>query len=93
MDEAAIKAEMRLCVLEKLVCDLLVMNLSLTPYPKEFLEKMRAEMIEGSRRRTFPGFDPAQSDLLSAELEGAVDRLLGMASEQMQIGLSSRPRP
>ena len=90
MDEQAVKAEMRLCVLEKLVCDLLVMNLSLTPHPQEFLEKMRAEMIEGSRRRTFPGFDAAQSDLLSAELEGAVDRLLGMASEQMQLGVRQK---
>ena len=107
MDEAAVKAEMRLWALEKIVCDMLVTTLSSHPNPMIFLSQMRAQMLQGARSLPFPGFDPSrrmrraaewtalsfapsQSDLLSAELEAAVDRILTMANEQMQIWLKNR---
>jgi hypothetical protein len=92
MNEDAVKAEMRLWALETLVCDMFVMLLSSHPNPTTFFSQMRAQMLAGARKRTFPGFDPSQSDLLSAELEAAVSRLLAMANEQMQIGLGNRAR-
>ena len=92
MNEQEIKAEMRLWALEVLVCNSLVVSLAQTGKPLELLDEIRQQMIFGARQRPFPGFDAAQSDLLSAELEGAVDRLLGMASEQISRGLRGRER-
>ena len=45
------------------------------------LEQARQQALAGARRKTFSSFDPAMSDLLSAELEAAIDRLLTIAKE------------
>jgi hypothetical protein len=51
----------------------------------------RQQMIEGARRRGFPELgDAAMSDRYSAELENAVDRLLGMVEAQLEIALRER---
>ena len=44
------------------------------------------QALEGARNKTFPILDPAMSDLLSAELESAVDRLIGMAKAFLAKG-------
>jgi hypothetical protein len=54
------------------------------------LERARQQALEGARLQTFPNFDPAMSDLLSAELESAVDRILGMAKEFLAKGSSGK---
>jgi hypothetical protein len=51
--------------------------------PVALLNRIRDQMIEGAKNRTFPGYDAAMSDLLSAELESAVTRLMDMGSEQI----------
>jgi len=44
------------------------------------LGHLRQTALEGARQKAFPGLDPAMSDLVSAELEAAVDRLLSMTA-------------
>jgi hypothetical protein len=55
-----------------------------------FLEQARQQALAGARQKTFAGLDPAMSDLLSAEIESAVDRLLGMAKAFLAKGSSDR---
>jgi hypothetical protein len=85
-DERAIKAEMRLWALEALVCNVVAVILASDPDPQELLARTRRQMIEGAKQRTFEGFDAAQSDLFSAELEAAVARLMDMVAAQMHRG-------
>jgi hypothetical protein len=54
------------------------------------LEEARQQALESARHQTFPSFDPAMSDLLSAELESAVDRILGMAKAFLAKGSSGK---
>jgi hypothetical protein len=53
--------------------------------PADLYERIRKQIIEGAKARTFPT-DAATSDLLSAELEDAVTRLMDMAKSQMRAG-------
>ena len=82
-DEQAIRAEMRLWALEVLVTNLLAMVCTLDRDPAALLNQIRERMIEGAKSRTFPGYDAAMSDLLSAELESAVARLMDMGTAQI----------
>jgi hypothetical protein len=82
-EEQAIKAEMRLWALEALVTNLLAMICTLDRDPAALLNQIRGRMIEGAKSRTFPGYDAAMSDLLSAELEAAVTRLMDMGTAQI----------
>jgi hypothetical protein len=74
--EEMIKAEMRLYALECLVCQLFA--LFGKTLPPGMLEETHKAWIEGARKKTFGGDDPAFSDLLSAELEDALKRLVDM---------------
>jgi len=47
-------------------------------------------MIDGARAHGFPGLDAAMSDLASAELEDAVNRLMGMVSAQITVVLQGQ---
>jgi hypothetical protein len=58
--------------------------------PAELAAKVRQQMVGGARSHTFPDLDPAMSDLFSAELEGAVDRL--MATAQINVVLQARKK-
>jgi len=86
MDESEIKAEVRLWALEVLVANSFAMLCALDPAPDDLLAKIHQQMIEGARKKTFPGLHAAQSDVISSELEAAVDRLLGMVGMQMRHG-------
>jgi hypothetical protein len=85
-NEEAIRAEMRLWALEVLVCNLFAVMCASDPAPLELFERTRHQMISGARQWTFGEFDPAQSDLFSAELEAAVTRLMDMVGEQIRRG-------
>jgi hypothetical protein len=93
MNEAAIKIEMRLAVLELMVSSLL------TAYcvqvndddPSAALKTLTKTTTEGARKLTFPHLnDPALSDLYSAELEGALTRLTDQATYQISVILKAR---
>jgi hypothetical protein len=81
MTEDAIKNEMRLFALESIVCQHLA-----TVYqtmPREIFDAVRRQAIEGTKRRTFAGADAALSDLFSAELQIAIERLYGMMKNHL----------
>jgi hypothetical protein len=87
--EDDIKAECRLYAVEWAVSILLAGNFrQMGPEGTLLFERTRQQAIEGVRQKTFPAVDPTMSDLLSAELESAVDRLLGMAKEFLAKGSS-----
>ncbi|MFO1114432.1 MAG: hypothetical protein U1E28_02000 [Beijerinckiaceae bacterium] len=82
MREQDVQNEMRLFALESIVCQHLA-----TFYhqlPKKDFETVYTQAIEGTRRQTFSGADASQSDLLSAELESAVDRLYKMIKSHLE---------
>jgi hypothetical protein len=58
--------------------------------PQGLLARIRQQMIDGARGHAFPGLDAAMSDLASAELEDAVDRLMEMVSGQIAVVLEAR---
>lgn len=80
MEETAIKAECRLYALEWAVAQLWAAELRKTGAAPETLAGVRGQAIGGARQLGFTGVDPATSDLLSAELEGAVDRMFMMVA-------------
>jgi hypothetical protein len=85
LNEKSIKAEIRLYVIEFFVVTLFA-SLCVQNDPSEplkALDRAKKALIEGARKQTFRRFDPAMSDLLSAELEAAVTRLLAMTSEKI----------
>jgi hypothetical protein len=88
--EQAIKAEMRLWALECLVCNILAMIAASQSDPNELMQKTRDQMISGARQHAFPEVDPAMSDLLSAELETAITRLMDMVGSQIDVLLRHR---
>ena len=78
MEEDAIKLEVRLFALESLFSfSLATMNLG-NPTAERDLAEIRDTFLDRSRVQTFPALGPAYSDLVAAELEAAVDRLLKM---------------
>jgi hypothetical protein len=83
---------MRLYALEILVVNqLAVACLTGGADPVAFVAKLREGMIEVIRGLAFPEVaDAAQSDLLSAELESAADRLMKMATGQILAVLEAR---
>jgi len=91
MTEDEIKRETRLLALEILAVNLLATDVLLTPKsdPSALAAKIRERMIAAAGK-PFPEVDdPAMSDLLSAELEAAVDRLMEMATDQINLVLEA----
>jgi hypothetical protein len=88
MGHEAVKAEMRLRALEVLVFDLLVTILANDAAPLDALKNKGEQMIRSTQMRTFSELsEAALSDLHSAELQSAVERLMEMAKTQMLLGL------
>jgi hypothetical protein len=91
LTEEQIKAECRLYALEWAVSMLFSAQFQqMGAAGVQMLEQTRQQALEGARGKTFPALDPAMSDLLSAELESAVDRLLSMAKEFLAKGSSGK---
>jgi hypothetical protein len=90
MNENELKFQMRLYATELLVVNVFATHCLMTPNPQQLAAQVRQQMIEGTRRQTFPELDPAKSDLFSAELESAVDRLMEMANAQINVVLQAQ---
>ena len=87
--EDEVKAEFRLYAVEWAISLLLAAQFrQMGAAGLPMLDATRAQALAGARKKAFPGVDPAMSDLFSAELESAVDRLLGMAKELLAKGSS-----
>jgi hypothetical protein len=90
-DEVEIKAECRFYALEMMFCRLLATTFrQMGAVGDAMLEETRRQSLEEARRQTFPALDPAMSDLVSAELESAIDRLLGMTKSLLETGRSPK---
>jgi hypothetical protein len=88
--EQTIKNEMRLFALESIVCQHLA-----TLYqqmPREIFDAVRQQSLDSTQRQTFAGTDAAHSDLFSAELEAAVDRLYKMIGSHLEKGPTKEGR-
>ena len=86
MNEKALKNAVRLHAIERLVSMLIAAQCvqDAPESPQEALTRMRRAASEGAQKPSLPpGFDPVVSDLFSAELEVATDRLLGMAAQNI----------
>ena len=89
MDENEIKNEMRLFALESIVCQHLA-----TIYqqmPRNVFERVHKQAIGGAQKQSFAGADAAQTDLFSAELESAIDRLYGMIKQHLDKSQKRQP--
>jgi hypothetical protein len=83
MNDKEIKLQTRLYALEVMVSNLYVINLASSGYPKEVLEAIRGKLLVLAREVTVPSTDPATSDLIAAEFEDALSRLLSMVGDQI----------
>jgi hypothetical protein len=94
MPEDEIKSEVRLYAVESLAATLFAMLCLMNAGdPRADIAEVRRQTIDGARLRAFPELDdPVTSDLYSAELESAVDRLMEMATEQIDAILEARRR-
>jgi hypothetical protein len=96
MTEDDVRTEARLYALECLVCQMFAtMHLQIAGADAlSALEMQRQQALRGARQKAFPELgDPALSDLMSAELEAAADRLAGMERELLVAVLQRRSPP
>jgi hypothetical protein len=84
--EDELKNEARLMAMEYMIANMYVLihraNRS-TPQQIDASHQQARQMLG---QLTIPGIDPAQSDLASAEIEAAVERLLGLIEEMSGTG-------
>jgi hypothetical protein len=84
MTPEELKDWMRIYAVEILsVNQLAVSCLAHSSDPLAMVETLRQQMVGGARTHAFPGLDPAMSDLASAELEDAMNRLMDMVRAQI----------
>jgi hypothetical protein len=74
--EHAIRLEMRLGAIEFLLARLFVSLVNASGQSDRQVEEMLKQLVADARGQTFPGLDPAMSDLASAEWGEAVERLV-----------------
>ena len=87
--EDEIKAECRFYALEQGFCLLqAAIYRQMGVLGPVMLEETRKQALESTRMKTFPALGPAMSDLVSAELESAIDRLLGMTKHFLEGGVA-----
>jgi hypothetical protein len=91
MDKKEIEIETRLYALEIFAANQLSIScLTSGLDPAKMLATIKKQLIEGAQKQTFSDYDPAMSDLLSAELESAVSLLIEMANGQINHVLKQR---
>jgi hypothetical protein len=84
LDEA-IKAEMRLQALENIVCILTALCLGVVEHIHPDVAQVFEERIrQSAKTATSAELDPVMSDHVSAELEDALERLLGLIRGHLQ---------
>ncbi len=84
MDERLLTLSMRLVAVENAIAILLANECMESSDPAGNAEELRAAFVRGAKAQTFPGIDPAMSDLAAAEFEEANDRLLSMTKERVR---------
>ncbi len=85
MKENPVAAEMRLYALEVMVSSHLAAIHLQSGDAAQSLNGLRTLLIEKTRRTPLIGLDPAMSDLASAELEDAFDRLIRLQASFLGV--------
>jgi hypothetical protein len=88
MNEDVLKEEVRLFAIEYMIMNLYTMFHRLVQSSPEQILKAHEEAREMLATQTFPGSDPAESDLVAQEVQAAVERMLDGIEEM--TGLSQR---
>jgi len=83
MDETTLKREARFYALEYMLVNLYANLHRATGQSLEDTQRRRRKTIDRLSKQTFPGFDAAESDLVSQEVVAAVERLLLQIEELM----------
>lgn len=84
MDEKHLKLQSQLLAVEHLLIDLYVLHL-VKSYddPAEAVDRWKIILQGQMGGVTFPNLSPVESDLASAEMTAAVERLAGLVSERV----------
>jgi hypothetical protein len=88
MNEREVKAEMRLFALESVFCQIAATIFQ--QMPRAIFDGAKRQAIEGAQKQTFAGGDAAESDLLSAELQIALERLYDLIEHHLDSVQKSR---
>ena len=81
--QQAIELEMRLSAIEYMITKMYAAFLVASNASEEKINAAFSDLLAGASAQKFPGFDPAQSDLVSAEWALAVERLLNAQKEMV----------
>lgn len=84
ISEQELKQEARIVALENLVMTLLALHYRAGEATMETVETTNAAILKALDHETFPGIDPATSDMLSGEIADATRVLLSGAAEKMR---------
>jgi hypothetical protein len=92
-EEDELRLQIRVYAVEILAINLLATScLQASSDPSTLIATVRQQMLQGAKV-PFPGIDdPALSDMLSGELESAVDRLMEMGTAQINAVLEARKK-
>ena len=83
MNEEELKATIRLQAIEYMIANLYKVVYGVLGTPTETIAQLHAEARDRFRNTPLVGLTPVQSDLISAELDSAVGRLMAMIEEMM----------
>lgn len=83
--EKMVETEMRFSALEYVVNDLIVKFYQIAKADKKKIDEFHKQLISKAEKRTFPGLDPAMSDLAAAAFQDALRDLLNGQREMMGI--------
>lgn len=89
MADNPVADEMRLYALEYMLAALFAGQIAGLPDPAHALRQFRSTLLEKARKTPFvKGANAGMSDLMSAELEEAFDRILRMQASLLGVDLS-----
>ena len=88
-----LRLETRLAAIEYLLCDLWAKHYLRIGASYEQVVEAHGRAIDRLKTQTFPGIDPALSDLASSELEEAVCALLLMQRQMLEGAIDKLDGP
>ena len=91
MTEKEIKLEARLIAIEYMITNLYAVLHGLFRTPSELLHQTHEKGRAMLSQITIPGFDAAQSDLLSAEIQDAADRMICAIEAMVETAKNLKP--
>jgi hypothetical protein len=90
MDETQIKSEARLVAIEYMIVNIYAILHRASGAPPESILAIHQKARETLSRESMPGLDPAQSDMIAAEIQAAVEAMLSDVEEM--LGLKKTPK-